>query len=272
MRKNDRLFTGSIAELYDRYMVPMLFAPYAPALAERVRAVSPQRVLETAAGTGVLTKALLEALPSLAEITATDLNEPMVAYGTQHVVDPRVRWSIADAQALPFDDHTFDVVVMQFGVMFLPDPLRAFSEARRVLRDDGTFVFSVWDDLTHNDFARVTHEAVKAYFPTDPPQFIARTPHGHSNVVELERILRDAGFPRTDVEPIEARSHAASPRHPAVGFCQGSPLRNEILERDPGALDDVTDAAAAALATAFGEGAIEGEMRAYVLTSRRSSA
>jgi ubiquinone/menaquinone biosynthesis C-methylase UbiE len=117
MRKNDRLFTGSIAELYDRYMVPMLFAPYAPALAERVRAVSPQRVLETAAGTGVLTKALLEALPSLAEITATDLNEPMVAYGTQHVVDPRVRWSIADAQALPFDDHTFDVVVMQFGVL-----------------------------------------------------------------------------------------------------------------------------------------------------------
>jgi ubiquinone/menaquinone biosynthesis C-methylase UbiE len=270
MRQNDSLFTGTIAELYDRHMVPMLFAPYAAVIAERVRATSACRVLETAAGTGVLTNALLDALSPLAEITATDLNEPMMAYAASHIVHPRIRWVSADAQALPFDAQAFDVVVCQFGVMFFPDQLRAFGEARRVLGDGGTFVFSVWDDLSHNDFARVVHNAVAAYFPGDPPRFIARIPHGCADIAELERTLRAAGFTSLGVERIEARSRAPSPREPAVALCQGTPLRNEILARAPDALDAVTDAVAAALAAAFGPGPIEGETRAYVVTARES--
>jgi ubiquinone/menaquinone biosynthesis C-methylase UbiE len=269
MRRNDALFTGTIPQLYDRHMVPMLFAPYAAVIAERVRTASACRVLETAAGTGVLTKALLDALSPLAEITATDLNEPMVAYGASHIVHPRVRWASADAQALPFDAQAFDVVVCQFGVMFFPDRLPAFAEARRVLDHSGTFVFSVWDDLSHNDFARAVHNALTAYFPGDPPQFIARTPHGHADVAELERTLRAAGFTRVGVERVEARSRAPSPREPAVALCQGTPLRNEILARAPDALEAVTEAVAAALAAAFGPGPIEGEMRAYLVTARQ---
>ena len=268
MNRGDTVFAGSIPDLYDRYLVPMLFEPYAAALAERVRSSGARRVLETAAGTGVVTRAMLGGLPPDASITATDLNVPMVAHAARHHSDPRLCWAAADAQALPFGPGALDLVVCQFGVMFFPDQPRAFSEARRVLRPGGTFLLAVWDGLPHNDFARVVHEAVAAEFPHDPPQFIARTPHGHGDAGALERRLRAAGFASVEVEQLDARSRAASARVPALALCQGTPLRGEIVARAPGRLDAVTDAAARALAAAFGDEAIEGALRAHVLTAR----
>jgi predicted O-methyltransferase YrrM len=72
---SDFKFTGSFAEVYDRHLVPMDFAPHGRRLAERVAALAPRRVLETGAGTGVVTRELARILPSAVTITATDLNE-----------------------------------------------------------------------------------------------------------------------------------------------------------------------------------------------------
>jgi len=266
----DKAFTGSIAEFYERHLVPLIFEPYARDLAARVLAQKPQRILEIAAGTGVVTRALASQLPADAQIVATDLNPPMLEHAkTRMGPNGRVEWRTADAQKLPFDDESFDAVACQFGVMFFPDKAEAFREARRVLRPGGRYYFSVWDRISENEFADVVTQALAEMFPDDPPRFLARTPHGHSDVGPLRDQLASAGFSAITAEAVEARSKAASPREPAVAYVQGTPLRNEVDARDPARLAEATDRAAEAIARRFGTGPVDGRIRAYVITATR---
>jgi ubiquinone/menaquinone biosynthesis C-methylase UbiE len=177
MSETDKTFAGSIPALYDRHLGPMLFEPYALDMAERVARLAPKRILEIAAGTGIVTRALARALPTV-PIVATDLNQPMLDHAAARISARMITWRQADAQALPFDDAEFDVVVCQFGVMFFPDKTKAFSEARRVLAPGGHFLFSVWDRIEENEIADLVSRAVAALFPKDPPAFLARAPRG----------------------------------------------------------------------------------------------
>ena len=266
----DKKFSGSIAKIYDRYLVPLIFEPYAADLAPRLAARSLSRVLEIAAGTGVVTRALAAALPETVSIVATDLNQAMLdrasAVGTRRAVE----WRQADAMHLPFPDEAFDAVVCQFGVMFFPDKAGAFAEVRRVLRPGGVVVFNVWDRLSENHFPDTVHTAVESVFPGDPPRFMARTPHGYFDRRTIERDLAGGGFGAApEIVTVAARSRARSPRIPAVAFCQGTPLRNEIEARDASRLEEVTDAAAEAVARRFGRGPVDGKMQAHVVTVER---
>jgi SAM-dependent methyltransferase len=267
MSETDRIFAGSIPALYDRCLVPTFFADYADDLARRAAALRPAQVLETAAGTGALTRALARLLPAEAKVVSTDLNQAMLDFAATQSGSERVAWRQADAQALPFADHSFDAVLCQFGVMFFPDRAAAYREARRVLKPGGQFLFSVWDRIEENEFADVVTAAVAALFPENPPRFFARTPHGYHEVALIERELGAAGFARIAIETPARRSRAPSPRDVAIGMCQGAPLRSEIEARAADRLEAATEAAAAALAARFGAGAIEGKMRAYIVTA-----
>jgi len=263
---SDTLFAGSIPELYDSHLVPLIFEPYAVDLANRVAALDPSSVLETAAGTGVLTRALALALPAHVELVATDLNQPMLARAAAVGTRRPVHWKQADATHLPFRDASFDVVVCQFGVMFFPDKARAFSEARRVLRSGGVLLFSVWDRIEENEFADTVTTALAALFPEDPPLFMARTPHGYSDAGAISAELAKAGFGApASFETIVARSRAASAHAVAVAYCQGTPLRSEIEARSAAGLADATAACAAALAARFGEGPVDGKIQARLV-------
>jgi ubiquinone/menaquinone biosynthesis C-methylase UbiE len=270
MTATDRLFAGSIPDIYDRLLVPMIFAPYADELAERLARLDPRDVLETAAGTGALTRAMARRLPAQAGITATDLNQPMLDHAAKALAgDSRIVWQQADALRLPFDDARFDAVACQFGVMFLPDRTAGYREATRVLQSGGSFLFDVWDRIADNEFADVVTEAIATVFPQDPPRFMARTPHGYHDVTMIAEELTTAGLAVHAIETLEKRSRAASAHDGAVAFCQGTPLRNEIEARDASRLEEATAVAAAALARRFGDGAIEGRMQAHVITARR---
>lgn len=268
--RSDSRFTGSIAELYDRLLVPLLFEPYAVDLATRLAARPIARVLELAAGTGAVTRRLAATLPATVHVVATDLNQAMIDHAARAGTARPVEWRQADAQALPFDDASFDAVVCQFGVMFFPEKWSAFDEVRRVLRPGGRFLFNVWDRIADNEFSAVTEEALVALFPDDPPRFLSRTPFGYHDPAVIARDLAAGGFtaaPRFTT--VAARSRADSPRGPAVGICQGSPLRNDIEARDPALLDRATDLAAAALAARFGSGPVDGKMQAVVVSVER---
>jgi ubiquinone/menaquinone biosynthesis C-methylase UbiE len=247
----------------------LIFEDYAADLADRVAAGLPSRVLETAAGTGIVTHALARRLPHATEIVATDLNQPMLDFAAAQPGGEQVAWRQADAQNLPFPDASFDAVICQFGVMFFPDKAAAYREARRVLKPGGRFLFNVWGSLAENEVSQVVSDAVAALFPADPPQFLARTPYTYHDTLGIEQELRAAGFARIEVEAVAKRSRAPSHRDPALGFCQGSPMRAEIEARDPGGLQRVTDAAAAAVAARFGQGPIDGKIQAYVFTAHR---
>ena len=266
MTNQDAAFTGSVPRLYESHLVPLIFEPYAQDLASRIKPLRPTRVLEIAAGTGVVTRALSAALPECA-IVATDLNQDMLDHaariGTKRAVDFRK----ADAQQLPFADGLFDAVVCQFGVMFFPDKRKAFAEARRVLKPGGFYVFNVWDRLAANEFAQVVHETAAAAFPHDPPGFLARTPYGYNDTAAIGRELAAAGFARpAEFETVTARSKAPAASSPATGFCQGTPLRGEIEARDATRLQPITDAAAAAIARRFGAGPVDARIQAIVVS------
>jgi len=267
----DTIFAGSIPELYERYMVPLLFEHYAADLATRIAAQLPTRVLEIAAGTGVVTRQLAKRLPQSTEIVATDLNQEMLDTATalmtsvtetSHPVD----WQPANAMQLPFPDASFDVIACQFGVMFFPDKTKAYSEARRVLRAGGKFIFNVWDSLAHNEFAETVQQSLEALYPQQPPKFMERIPHGYFDLPTITRDLAQGGFTAAPAfTTITARSRASSPRHPAVAICQGTPLRNELESRQPNLLAKATETATAAIAQKFGSGTVDGKMQAHIV-------
>lgn len=266
----DALFSGSIPELYDTYLVPLIFEPYAVDLANRAAALNPSRVLEIAAGTGVVTRALAQALPLHVDLVATDLSQPMLdramAVGTRRPV----KWQQADAMQLPFDDASFDIVVCQFGVMFFPDKVRAFSEVRRVLRPGGVWLFNVWDRIEQNEFAHTVTMALAELFPADPPLFMVRTPHGYFDPDVISRDLTDAGFSATpQFETIAARSHAASAQVLAIAYCQGTPMRKEIEDRSGPDLAEAMAVCTTAIVERFGTGSVEGKIQAHVVDVHR---
>jgi ubiquinone/menaquinone biosynthesis C-methylase UbiE len=266
MLESDNLFAGSIPENYDRHMVPLIFAPYAVDLAQRVASVVPSAVLETAAGTGVVTRALAPKLPAEASYVVTDLNQPMLDYAaSRQAPDNRIRWRQADALALPFENETFDLICCQFGAMFFPDRSSAYREARRLLKPGGRFLFNVWDRIEENVFADDVTRALARIFPNDPPRFLARTPHGYHDVALIRTELEDAGFSGVVIETIAEQSRASSPRIPAIAYCQGTVLRNEIEARDAGKLEAATDYAASAIAERHGNGEVTAKIQAHVI-------
>ena len=269
MAASDALFAGSIPDIYDRLLVPLIFEPYATDLAKRVAEAKPQLVLETAAGTGAVTRALASSLKD-ARIVATDLNQPMLDHArSRRSGDKRIEWRQADALELPFKDQTFDAVACQFGLMFFPDKVQGYREARRVLKPSGRFFFSVWDRISENQFADVVTQALATFFPQDPPRFLARTPHGYCDTNRIREEMSRAGFGTVSIDVVDARSKASSARDVAVAYCQGTPLRNEIEARDAIALEDATKQAEKALAERFGGAAVDGRIQAIVMTAIR---
>jgi SAM-dependent methyltransferase len=267
---DDKIFGGSIPEVYETRLVPLIFEPYAANLVNRLASKTLTRVLEVAAGTGIVTRALASLLPERVSIIATDLNQSMLDHASTLAIKRSVEWRQADAMQLPFEAGSFDAVVCQFGVMFFPDKTRAFSEARRVLRPGGVFVFSVWDRIEENEFADTVTSALDSIFPEDPPRFLARTPHGYHDRRTIERDLASGGFTTSpDIVTVAARSRAQAFQIPAIAYCQGTPLRNEIEARAPSRVNQVTDFAAEAVARRFGRQVVDGKIQAHIVKIQR---
>ncbi|MFC5605828.1 class I SAM-dependent methyltransferase [Variovorax soli] len=268
MADSDKVFAGSIPKLYDTLMVPLIFEAYAGDVAARIAASRPMSVLETAAGSGVVTRALAPRLGTEARYVVTDLNQPMLDYAaTRQGADSRITWQQADALHLPFEDASFDVVLCQFGAMFFPDRVAGYAEARRVLRPGGLFVFSVWDRIEENEFADEVTSAMATVFPQDPPRFLARTPHGYHDVAVIRSEVNSAGFSHVELETIEKVSRASSARQAATAYCQGTPLRNEIEARDASRLEFATDRATVVIAKRHGNGPVAGKIQAHVMAA-----
>ena len=270
MTGEDRVFAGGIPAIYEKYLVPVIFAPYAEEAAARLSPLGPKSVLEIAAGTGVVTRVLAKTLGPDADIVATDLNQPMLDMAASLMPDAsNVSFLQADALDLPFEDGRFEAAVCQFGVMFFPDKAKGYTEVHRVLKPGGTYMVLVWDKIDTNDFITVVTGELARRFPDDPPRFMERSPHGYHDHAQMIADAKAGGFTMASVESVDKVSRAASAMAAAIGYCQGNPLRGEIEARAPGELEAVTDQVATALAKRFGNGPIEGRIRAHILTATR---
>jgi SAM-dependent methyltransferase len=262
----DTSWLESMPEVYDRCLGLATFAPYAADLALRAAEVPHTRVLELAAGTGIVTAGLVEALPD-AEITATDLNQAMVTYAASRTPGPT--WEVADAQELRYADGAFDLVVCQFGVMFLPDRIGAYRGVRRVLAPGGSFLFNAWDRLETHEVEAAVIDALAELIPDDPPDFLRRVPHGYADPDRIRADVQAAGLTVADLERVELVGRAPSAKVLAEGYCLGTPLRFEIQDRAE--LADIVPRLTTALTRRLGDGLVEGSMAAYVVRATRPS-
>jgi len=222
-------FTGDIPRYYDRHLGPIIFEDYAADLARRAAAIGGKEVLEIAAGTGISTIALRKALPASTRIVATDLNEPMLEIAKEKLGSAEnITFRQADAMALPFDDDAFDLVVIQFGVMFFPDKPAAFSEARRVLKPGGTLLFNVWGTMQANPFGEIAHSSGAHFLPDNPPQFY-KTPFGYADIARVRDDFASAGFSDVAHDLVRIDKEVRDWRHFAHGAVWGNPMLPDLL-------------------------------------------
>jgi ubiquinone/menaquinone biosynthesis C-methylase UbiE len=264
MTNRNAQFTGSIPAAYDRFLGPMLFEPFADDLTARLTVPPAAAVLELACGTGILTGRLRRALPATATLTATDLNEPMLAYARVQVPDAGITWQPADAQALPFPDAAFDAVACQFGLMFVPDKTRAFGEVRRTLRAHGQFAFNVWLSLAENPLGRIARETIARYFTGDPPTFY-EAPFSFHDESHIRDLLQATNFEVESCERVVLEARSPSAHDAARGVVTGNPILLDIVERATATQEEIIHAVAAALAAEGGAAPLRLPMRALVV-------
>ncbi len=259
-------FSGSIPDFYDRHLGPVIFEPYARDLARRIPTHEGVRLLETACGTGIATRRMLDRLPASARVVATDLNPGMLDSARAALPgDARAEWRTADAQALPFEDASFDAVVMQFGIMFVPDKPLALREARRVLKPGGQLILSAWDSFERNPFGRIINDVLTAAFPADPPTFY-QTPFGDHDPEEHRNRLEVAGFGDVKAESVGFESMAESAEHFATGLVRGNPVSLAIQERGTVSLEEVERLTVAALRCELGDRPVRVMLHAWLVS------
>ena len=263
-------FVGNIPEHYDGGLGPVIFVDYAADIARRAAACSPARVLETAAGTGIVTRQLRDILPPGVHVTATDLNAPMLEVArTKFRPGEEVDFRPADATALPFPNSVFDAVVCQLGVMFFPNKDASYREVHRVLAPGGRYLFSVWDSHRHNPFGRIAHETAASFFPADPPQFYT-VPFSYYQIDPIKESLVDAGFNDISVAVVRREKDIPDTARFARGLVYGNPLIDQIKQRGGVDPDRVVDALAQALRREFGADPGRMSLQAIVFSAGRS--
>ena len=268
MASQNVAFTGSVPENYDQYLGPHLFEPYAKDIVSRLGAIDNGAVLEIACGTGIVTKQLRDRLPATTRLVATDSNQAMIDFARGKLgPEPAIEWKPADAMELPFLDETFDAVVCQFGIMFVPDKQQAFAEARRALKPGGRFLFNTWDSMEHNMSARITHTTIASFFKEDPPNFY-ETPFGFHDGDAITSMLQQAGFADVKVEVVKLPAESPSAAELSNGLVKGTPVIGVINERRPSELENIRKAVADAVAKEMGD-PVRGTMQALVIEATK---
>jgi ubiquinone/menaquinone biosynthesis C-methylase UbiE len=262
-------FTGDIPRFYDQHLGPILFEPYAADLARRVAALKPSVVLEIAGGTGVSTAALRAALPSTTRIFATDLNQAMLDIAKAKLASAvNVAFKQADAMAMPFEGEAFDLIAIQFGVMFFPDRPAAYAEARRVLKRNGAMIFNVWGAMSANPFAEIANATAIKFFPDNPPKFYL-TPFGYADIQRVYADLKAGGFGEVSHDVVRVQQPVADWRHFAQGAIYGNPMIVDIQASTTVKADDMVEAIASDLEARLGPAPASLPLEATVYTARK---
>lgn len=268
MEENHVKFAGSIPEYYEKYFVPVIFEKYAEKLSDAIAYKDGISLLETACGTGAVTRSILRKMPDNARLIATDFNDAMLVEAAKKLDNNAVvELQQADAMKLPFDEEVFDAVVCQFGVMFFPTRTVAYKEVARVLKPGGAFHFNVWDTLDNNHFAKSVHEAAAEIYPENPPEFF-KLPYGYNDISLIVEELQQSGFADIDIKVRPLISSAKSARYMAIAYSTGSPLANEIAERGTPSTDEVVDLLEVLLRKEYGDGPVSGLMQAFQISAR----
>ena len=257
-------FSGSIPHHYDECLGPIFFEPYAIEVSKHIDPSSVHLALELACGTGRVTRHLRNVIPAEAKLIASDISPDMLAVAKEKLQSLSIEWRIIDARELPFDNSCIDVVVCCFGYMFVPDKLKAFLEAYRVLKPGGMLLFSTWDKLELNAASYVYRRVARKYLE-DPLPETYNLPFSMNDEKELKKSLQQAGFSRVSIERVDKVSVSSSAKDAANGLTLGGSIYNEIMKRNPAWIDEIKATVEEELSKKFGIAPMIAPMSALII-------
>ncbi len=255
-------FEKTIPGVYERYLGPYLYEPYAVYVTRKIKD-KPKHVLEIGAGTGRLTNHLSKKIGLDAKLIAIDINPAMLDIAKQKVNEPNVEFQVADAQNLPFPDNSFDFVVCQFGFMFLPEKQKGFNEAWRVLKPGGQFVFVTWDKAENNITLHISQQTILHFLKATPPPFFGRAYSSMNNPDELRSYATVAGFENVIVQKITLEGQSPTAMDAAIGFVEGNAIIHEILKEGPELLQTIETTIVAKINEQVSKDPVRSELNAW---------
>jgi ubiquinone/menaquinone biosynthesis C-methylase UbiE len=237
---------------YENFLGPLFFEPYAIEVANRIDPSQVSVALEVAAGTGRVTRHIRERIGSSAKLIASDISEEMLAEAKKKLSHFDVEWRIIDAQQLPFEDNSIDLVVCCFGYMFVPDRSKAFAEAYRVLRPGGVLLFTTWDKLEHNAVSYASRLVAEKFLKNPLPDsyYVAVSMNDEGMIKSL---LEDAGFLKMSIQKVEKFSICATAREAASGLVDGGFMFKEIRQNNPEWVGEIKKELEVELSEKFGD-------------------
>lgn len=265
-------FNKSIPQNYEDYLTPFIFDPYAEDLLERIgtRAgtTSLNNVLELACGTGAVTRQLLAHLPSAAQLIATDLQPDMLNVAKRHLSASNLTWDTVDMTNIPYAANQFDLIVCQFGLMLVPDKLKALTEMHRVLRPGGHLLFSVWSDIRHNQLWDITSSVIESFTDINP-MLQDPGPFSMADVnIGLEG-LKKAGFPDAKVTAVNKTGKIETAAMAVKGITEGLPVFTALSQKDPSLTAKVQAALEHELVNRLGDYPLQSSLQALVFETNK---
>jgi ubiquinone/menaquinone biosynthesis C-methylase UbiE len=225
--------TGSGPEAYERHLVPAIFAPWATLLLELARLQPGERMLDAACGTGIVARLAVSQVGATGEVTGVDLNPGMLDVArTVSKGGQAIAWREGNLEALPFADREFDVVLCQQGLQFCPNKGAAVGELRRVLRDGGRLVASVWRHLEHCPYMVAAKSALANHLGAEASRRMS-APCAFGSADELRELMRQGNFKDVQVRIDVLPMRVSSLEQFLVGQFLASPIAADI-----GALDE----------------------------------
>ena len=253
---------------YDEFFGPLYFEPYAIEVAKRIDPAGVSIALEIAAGTGRVTRHLRKRLPVSTKLIASDISEDMLAVAKKKLSDLDIEWQSIDAQALPFNNHSIDLVVCCFGYMFVPDRAKAFAEAYRVLKPGGLFIFTTWDNLESNGASYTSRSIAEKYLDEPLPQS-SNLATSMSEEAVIKPLLLDAGFSNISIEKVALFSVSATAKEAAHGLVEWGPLSQRIREQNPAWIDEIKKEVEKELAKKYGAAPMVAPISAVISQARK---
>jgi SAM-dependent methyltransferase len=275
-------FSGGDALNYEQYLGPLLFEPSALEFISYLGlsgngdgdpgspdASCPAAVLEIGSGTGRLTRHLRQYFPTTTQLIASDISPDMLELARRQLEDPSIEFQVADAQQLLFSDNSFDLVVCQYGLMFLPDKLKGFTEIFRVIKPGGRFVFSTWDKLDNMPLLDlIFNKLVIPFFKgEDTTRF--RVPFSLYEPTILLDLLQESGFTHRSVFPIHFKGRSMSPEEVVNGLFLKHPLGRQVAEKKLEAVKPMAEEMLRRIAGQFGASDLLFDLKALIGSGRK---
>jgi SAM-dependent methyltransferase len=261
---------GTGSESYERHLVPALFRPWALDLLARANLKVGERVLDVACGTGIAARIAAETVGPSGRVSGIDLNAGMIEVARAHALATaaRIEWRVADANALPYPDASFDAVLCQQGLQFFPEKAVAVREMHRVLVPGGRLVLNVWRSLPFNPYVSALADAIERHLGAESGAAM-RAPCGFGDLGALRALLASAGLESIGISLVVQVLRHIAPAAFMAGQLAASPLAGAVATLDTAARSALIDDILASLEPYTDDGGLAVPLQAHVAVAKK---